>query len=562
MGYYMPSPFKDPKTGVFKLRIRVPKDIEHIIGKKLVIKTLSTKDLPTAKVRFVHEYQNVQRDFASARLQLTEDSSTKLTPADVQIIADRWVESALQHCERTGDFTRWLATHDDGDVSPLHLIDDSLTHAPYEKQRELVGAELDAFLREIGLSVSPHADAYRALIAAFTDRAFALSQLCKQRHHGDWSTVHQGIQGRSLSVAPATATTPRLSEVFDAYAKDKRHTAASGRVEKHIDEYRANLMQFLEVCGDLPVAEYRREHIAEFRSQLLQLPRSKAPELRSKPILQQIETATAQGLPHLSPATVKKRIRFLGSIFTEAIDRGWITHNPTHGATKKLATRRQSVTSARGYADAELPTIFASPLFTAGFRPALADFGEAPYWVPIIASYTGARLEEICQLYVADIAKHGDIWCFNFTDERPDQSIKTDAARLVPLHADLITLGLLDYLNDLPADGRAFPKLTADKYGKYSTRVGDWLRGYLRDRAGVRSDVQPLHGFRHIFKTLCRNAEIEEEWHDALTGHSGRSVGRDYGQHEIKKAKELIDRLPGVIKHLQRMPNGITPVPA
>lgn len=68
MGYYMPSPFKDPKTGVFKLRLRDPQDIKHIIGKTMVIKTLDTKDSSIAKVRFVHEYQIVQRDFAAARL--------------------------------------------------------------------------------------------------------------------------------------------------------------------------------------------------------------------------------------------------------------------------------------------------------------------------------------------------------------------------------------------------------------------------------------------------------------------------------------------------------------
>jgi len=38
-----------------------------------------------------------------------------------------------------------------------------------------------------------------------------------------------------------------------------------------------------------------------------------------------------------------------------------------------------------------------------------------------------------------------------------------------------------------------------------------------------------FHSFRHAFKDACRSARIEEELHDALTGHTSASVGRGYG---------------------------------
>lgn len=38
-----------------------------------------------------------------------------------------------------------------------------------------------------------------------------------------------------------------------------------------------------------------------------------------------------------------------------------------------------------------------------------------------------------------------------------------------------------------------------------------------------------FHSFRHSFKRACRAARIEEELHDALTGHTSASVGRRYG---------------------------------
>ncbi len=40
-----------------------------------------------------------------------------------------------------------------------------------------------------------------------------------------------------------------------------------------------------------------------------------------------------------------------------------------------------------------------------------------------------------------------------------------------------------------------------------------------------------FHSFRHTFKRACRDAQISEEVHDALTGHKGpASVGRSYGR--------------------------------
>ena len=35
--------------------------------------------------------------------------------------------------------------------------------------------------------------------------------------------------------------------------------------------------------------------------------------------------------------------------------------------------------------------------------------------------------------------------------------------------------------------------------------------------------------FLRIFKEACRISGVSEEVHDALTGHSGGSVGRNYG---------------------------------
>jgi integrase len=54
-----------------------------------------------------------------------------------------------------------------------------------------------------------------------------------------------------------------------------------------------------------------------------------------------------------------------------------------------------------------------------------------------------------------------------------------------------------------------------------------------------------FHSFRHTFKDTCRAADLREEVHDALTGHTGgNSVGRSYGRGmPIERLAEAIKKV-------------------
>ena len=61
--------------------------------------------------------------------------------------------------------------------------------------------------------------------------------------------------------------------------------------------------------------------------------------------------------------------------------------------------------------------------------------------------------------------------------------------------------------------------------------TGNWSKwwGRYTDGLGITDPRKVFHSFRHAFKSACRAARIEEELHDALTGHTTASVGRRYG---------------------------------
>lgn len=201
------------------------------------------------------------------------------------------------------------------------------------------------------------------------------------------------------------------------------------------------------------------------------------------------------------------------------------------------------------YTPTELAILFGSPLFAG--RTQHARFGEAHYWVPLMLYYTGARAEEICQLYVADLMRQDGVWFFRVAELREDQSVKNRSSnRDIPVHPHLLALGLLDYVRTLPADGRLFPQLQpSGPKQNYHVRLGVWWQRYLREKLNiVRVDIQPFHSFRHTFITLLRTAEVREDVQNAITGHSQHgdrtATGRNYGAYTLSQKLAAVEAIP------------------
>jgi integrase len=89
----------------------------------------------------------------------------------------------------------------------------------------------------------------------------------------------------------------------------------------------------------------------------------------------------------------------------------------------------------------------------------------------------------------------------------------------------------------LPKDGPLFPGITPDRFGSRAGNgtktIGRWIRERVRI---IDPRKAPNHSWRHYFKSVCRDADIKEEHHDALTGHKGQGgEGRDYGEYYVRK---------------------------
>ena len=183
--------------------------------------------------------------------------------------------------------------------------------------------------------------------------------------------------------------------------------------------------------------------------------------------------------------------------------------------------------------DAEdLKVIFSSLVFRNGERPR-GGGGEAAKWLPLIALFSGAREEEIGQALVSDVKKEDGIAYLdiNTLDRRAGKRVKNKSSRRkLPLHPELLRCGLLAYVEARRRNGdiRLFPALRPSVSGQVTGNWSKWWGRYT-DSLGITDPRKVFHSFRHTFKRACRMARIEEELHDALTGHTSASVGRRYG---------------------------------
>ena len=149
---------------------------------------------------------------------------------------------------------------------------------------------------------------------------------------------------------------------------------------------------------------------------------------------------------------------------------------------------------------------------------------------------TGMRLDEAALLKATDIKTQQDIRFFDLTEA----VVKNEgSARKVPVPS-VIEPMLEKWLADLTSERLFTFPVNAD--GKAQNAASKKSMYYIRKVMNDEGLV--THSFRHSFKDLCRNADIPQDLHDFITGHSGGDSASNYGEgHSLIRRKEALERL-------------------
>lgn len=532
-------PKKHPKTGVYYLRKPVPPGLRDVIGKWELKESLRTKDPVEAKQRAPAVLARFEAIIASARA-----TGRVLTDREVSAVCGEWYRREI---------AKW--SEDYGRASDWEWAETLLEERWHEDEtgdRDLLAATEDrddarAVLQSLGYPVDAAtvSRVARHLIGA----KLMLARAMQRRANGDLAPGEEAkfppLSGPS---SPDLAESPPASALFERHLE--RRAAQNGTQPHTIAQERGTLQRFIEVVGDRPASAYGRGDVTRFLDALRRLPNTygRSPKDKGKTVADLIARADATNAKRLIDKTVKRHSTALSQFFRFAMDEGHISNNQRVELVEGHRFREER--SARSQRDAwtseELTALFQSPVWKGRdqrhvTKPGPHIIRDAKFWLPILALFHGARLEEFADLYRRDVGCDGGVWFFSIAETEGNEAtgtrrrtLKTDnATRNVPIHPELLRLGFLAYVERTAqsAGDPLFPDLKPQ--GLDQRRGARFTRDfrYYREAVGVYRPGVGMHAFRHTANTRLRDVitDWQQERHVAyLLGHSqGGGEGRD-----------------------------------
>jgi len=232
--------------------------------------------------------------------------------------------------------------------------------------------------------------------------------------------------------------------------------------------------------------------------------------------------------PRLRAATIYRHMQDFQRICVYAIKTGALERNIMQdhiwdNYTLSQVELHQEDNKREIWTAERLGKLFRTPLF----QDELKDSGDPQFWAPLIALHGGLRSEEILQLNSDDIRDCDGVWCFVLR-QGCNQSLKSFAARrTIPIHQNLIDLGLLELVAWRKRNGevRLFPALTRSKNkSTYTENFSKTFTKFRKDNKVYWLNCD-FHSFRTTFNVALIRSECPDTQRRHLMGHVEKDVG-------------------------------------
>lgn len=530
------------RNAVYYHRAAIPKDIVDTYPKSEETFSLKTKDHAEA-VRLVRiAASEVDRKFDAHRRQLTRPAQDELTAEQLQLAHDVYYQHLLEEDDeiRTSGFADYTAAKffDDAEQMTSDLAGAVRSqYARGELDTFFVGEAEDVLTWDnVDIRLSPTSSSWRALARKLQEAYIRASEAIQKRFAGEVVETPP-----STSSGPhATSGGPLLSELFESHKAEAERTDAWS--PKLVDDYQVWTSMFIELRGDRPILDYKKQDARAFKDLLVGLPtnRNKLALTKGLPLQDAVKVAAEHELPTLAVSTVNKALGRLQAVWNWA-DRQLDEHVPDIFSPMKLKETARPRDEANPFSLEQLQAIFSGPLFTGcrseRYRTTPGDTNMSStswYWLPLLGLWTGARLNELCQLTVNDVENEGEIPFLRIREGDETQRTKGHKHRLVPIHPELVRLGFLSYvlLHRDKGSVRLFPNLKLDSQGYYSDRPSKDFANYI-NKLEIKTSKTSFHSFRHNFKDACRHAGVSRDTNDVLLGHALPGMSGRYGDGKI-----------------------------
>lgn len=313
-----------------------------------------------------------------------------------------------------------------------------------------------------------------------------------------------------------------VRELYQTYIAERfPRLSAAARLERA-----RTIAQFVEVVGLKEPIDYRKTDMSAFKAALIKLPPNAARDYPGISVPEIVVTLD-DSVTRISTKTVQLRLSYMSSFGK------WLGNNldgiDAASFTTSAPVVKRSGSKVKEFTDEEVRKIFLSPTFT-GCASERNQSVVGPYrvrdyrfWLPLLAAYTGCRLNELTQLRIDDIQQVNGIWAFKITASGPNQSLKTRASeRLVPVHQQLLRAGFIERIEELKSKRHEilFPDIPLDRNGRRSEAASKRFRKFLA-RLGLKgNDTRGgIHRFRHTVVEELRQAGNSDQEIALVVGH-------------------------------------------
>lgn len=328
----------------------------------------------------------------------------------------------------------------------------------------------------------------------------------------------------SITAAPRTAPAaitktkgegPTLATLSKLYI-DEGKRGGTWRQTSTEDVERA-LGDLFELMGDMPAAAFDAQQSRLLKDRLSRCPQyfGLRPEFKGKTLRQVVESGTTYKT--ITAVTVNNRLRKLTAFFNWCKTNRYIMENPLAGMKVMTGSAKEARLSFDRH---DLVILLNHEALRKESRK-----HQWRYWLPLLGRYTGARLEELCQLRTDDFIEQQGIQCIRIDDSCEGQNLKnTGSRRVLPIHPTLIDLGLLQHVESIKTAGadRLFPDLEAVR-GKLGHAPSKWF-GRYKTKLGITDTRKTFHSFRHTFIDDLREAAVQDSLIKRMVGHEDSSV--------------------------------------
>lgn len=336
-----------------------------------------------------------------------------------------------------------------------------------------------------------------------------------------------------------------LSWLRDKYLKYRRdHKAAETVLNAHQDFF--GLM--IEVMGDIRLEYFDRDFLRAYESKLRTIPANRN-LMKIKYDVKTLDELIVKSAEHgdklMTGESVRKYINGLYGSMKWAVAEGILLKSPCVDFFPPEDKTEREQDKVDVFEPDELQGIFSLPWFTTGTGERNKHgrfhlYQPYYYWMPLLALFTGARVNELAQLMLDDIRENDGIPFFNLdVDGESDKKLKNaNARREIPVHSMLIKLGLIEYVKALRSTGydRLFPEITPNTVKGHGKAVSAWFNeSILNKRLKLeRNRTKSFHSFRHSVSTLLKEKGISSELRAQLAGHV-----RGKTETEVRYSKDL-----------------------